>query len=125
MLLSAAKLTRLVHKVVVETVEKLKLSADIGRTSVAYRKMLNHLCQLATSDGITLKRLKEEANQIPYLHLRGEADKVAEAVWQGRKDYITFLEKEEKETASKSTTKSTSKDKDSGDGSDKNDSKDE
>lgn len=123
MLLSAAKLVRWVHKIVVATAAA-SVPSDFGRTRLAYQKMLRELCQLATSEGITLKRLKEDAANHPYFRLNKDSDKIAEAVWEGRKEYISHLKDEEKETGSKQTTQSTSKDKDSGGSADKEPSKD-
>ena len=123
MLLSAAKLVRWVHKLIV-TDALLSIPSDFGRTSVSYRKMLRELCQLAVGEGITLKRIKADASIHPYFRLNGNSDEVAQAVWEARKQYISYIGKE-REKVTESSTESTSNDSDSADSTEKTDSTDE
>ena len=123
MLVSAAKLVRWAHKTVATVLDTV--SADLGKNSLAYTKMLRHLCELASSDGITLKRLKEDAANLPYFRFNGGSDKVAEAVWEARKSYIQHLKDEQKEQGTESTTKSTSSTQTDGDDSKDSANKDE
>lgn len=124
MLLSAAKLVRWVHKVVVAA-SATTVPSDFGRTRVGYQKMLRELCQLATSEGITLKAIETKAANHPYFKLNKDADKVAKAVWEGRKDYISHLEDKDKGKDSKKSAKSTTDSNSTGGSAKKDTSKDE
>lgn len=94
MKLSANKLVKFAHLALAKA--GLALHADLGKTSLAYRKMLNSLCGIAVGD-ITLKRLKLDAANLPYFRMSVNSDDYAQAIWDGKKVYIAILEEAEQQ----------------------------
>lgn len=97
MKLSVNGLVKFAHLALVKA--GLAVHADLGKTSLPYRKMLQVLCGIAVGD-VTLKRLKQDAANLPYFRMAGNSDDYAQAIWDGKKAYISTLEEAEQQRQS-------------------------